>query len=260
MRIQVKTYYSASSLIHRADVRAKIVLLALATLGLFLISSLGGMLLCLLAMVFLAVFSRVPACVYRPFLPLALVFAFSPLVFNGLSLDVAAAQETLNQYYGVSSDNLPPIILTGTFGIVPAGVLHGLMMGLRIFLLIFLSLLFTFTTEADEVVKAIAWFLAPLGRLGVPVRDIATVFSLVLRFIPLIAQELSTVADAHRGRGARLDSGTPFERMKAWGNVFIPLFVRLFRRAETLSIALDARCHGASTMGKAAKRQTERTR
>ena len=76
-------------------------------------------------------------------------------------------------------------------------------------------------------------------------RDISLVFSLVLRFIPMIAQEFNTVAAAHRSRGAHLDDGPLFERMKAWGGVFIPLFVRLFHQADVLGCAMDARCYGA---------------
>ena len=245
MRIQVKTYYPANSLLHNADARLKIVLLALATVGLFAVGQLPGMLCCFAAGLLLVALSRVPAVAFRPFLPAALVFALFPLVFNGFAFDVYTAQEVLAQYYGVSSEGLSPVAVLGTFGVVPSGLLYGAVLGLRIFLLILLSLVFTFTTSANDVVKAISWYLSPFARFGLPVRDIATTFSLVLRFIPVINSELSVVADAHRARGASLDEGSPIARMTAWGNVFIPLFVRLFRRAETLGTAMDARCYGA---------------
>ena len=235
-------------MIHRMDVRLKIVLLALATIGVFWVGTLAGMLVCWALLLLLLVLSRVPAHAYCAFLPAALVFMLFPLLFNGFSLDVYATQDALFTYYGAADDLLTdanPIALLGTFGVVPAGFVRGAVLGLRIFVLIYLSLLFTFTTEASAVVDAISWFLAPLAQVGVPVRDISLVFSLVLRFIPMIVQEFNTVAAAHRSRGAHLDDGPLFERMKAWGGVFIPLFVRLFHQADVLGCAMDARCYGA---------------
>ena len=235
-------------MIHRMDVRLKIVLLALATIGVFWVGTLAGMLVCWALLLLLLVLSRVPAHAYCAFLPAALVFMLFPVLVNGFSLDVYATQDALFTYYGVAGDWLAdanPIALLGTFGVVPAGFVRGAVLGLRIFVLIYLSLLFTFTTEASAVVDAISGFLAPLAQVGVPVRDISLVFSLVLRFIPMIAQEFNTVAAAHRSRGAQLDDGPLFERMKAWGGVFIPLFVRLFHQADVLGCAMDARCYGA---------------
>ncbi len=248
MNITLKTYYAGNSIIHRMDVRLKIVLLALATAGIFLVDTLAGMLVCWALLLLLLVLSRVPFRAYAAFLPAALVFMLFPVLFNGFSFDVYATQDALFAYYGVADGWLAdadPVALLGTFGVVPAGLVRGAVLGLRIFALIYLSLLFTFTTEASAVVDAISWFLAPLAQVGAPVRDISLVFSLVLRFIPVIAQEFNTVAAAHRSRGAQLDDGPLFERMKAWGGVFIPLFVRLFHQADVLGCAMDARCYGA---------------
>ena len=246
MQMQVKTYYPANSLIHRVDARVKIVLLAAATVALFLVKTLPIMAICAAVVAVLVVLSRIPLAAYAPFMPAALVFGLCPLLFTGLAIDVYSAQEALAQYYGVTG-GADPLVIAGSFGVVPAGLVYGAVLGLRIFLLIVLSLVFTFTTDAEAVVKAISWFLAPLRCLGVPVRDVATVFSLALRFIPLIAQELQEVANAHRVRGSQLDSGPITQRVRAWGNVFIPLFVRLFRRAETMGTAMDARCYGMKT-------------
>ena len=235
-------------MIHRMDVRLKIALLALATIGVFWVGTLAGMLVCWALLLFLLALSRVPAYAYCAFLPAALVFMLFPVLFNGFSFDVYATQDALFAYYDVVDEWLAdtsPIALLGTFGVVPAGLVRGIVLGLRIFTLIYLSLLFTFTTPVNAVVDAISWFLAPFARVCVPVRDISLVFSLVLRFIPVIAQEFNTVAAAHRSRGAQLDDGPLIERMKAWGGVFIPLFVRLFHQADVLGCAMDARCYGA---------------
>lgn len=255
MNIAVKTYYPEQSFIHRLDTRLKILLLVAVTAGIFWVNSLAGMLACFVFLLLLMALSRVPVCAYAAFLPIACVFTLCPIVFNGFAFDVYAAQDTLITYYQASlsqpeytlASNMQPLVLCGTFGIVPLGVLHGAVLGLRIFILMYASLLFTFTTEANNVVKAIDWFLQPLSRVHIPVRAISLVFSLALRFIPLIAQEFETVANAHRCRGAHLENGSLFVRARAWGQVFIPLFVRLYRQAEITGCAMDARCYGASS-------------
>lgn len=254
MNIAVKTYYPEQSFIHRLDTRLKILLLVAVTAGVFWVHSLMAMLACFVLLLLLMVASRVPAHAYVAFLPVACVFTLCPIVFNGFAFDVYAAQDTLITYYQASPSqleyavvfNMQPLVLCGTFGIVPLGVLHGAVLGLRIFILMYVSLLFTFTTQANNVVKAIDWFLQPLSRVHVPVHAISLVFSLALRFIPLIAQEFGTIANAHWCRGAHLENGSLFVRARAWSQVFIPLFVRLYRQAEITGCAMDARCYGAT--------------
>ena len=42
-----------------------------------------------------------------------------------------------------------------------------------------------------------------------------------------------------------MKEGSLWERLRAWQTVLIPLFVGLFRRADALAVAMDARCYGA---------------
>ena len=80
--------------------------------------------------------------------------------------------------------------------------------------------------------------------LHVPADDIAMVFSMAIRFIPLMAQEICAIHDAQFSRGASFHRGGLWQRLSAWPPVFIPLFVGMFRRADKLSVAMDARCYG----------------
>ena len=107
------------------------------------------------------------------------------------------------------------------------------------------SLTVTYTTTSTELTDALGFFLRPLKRLGVPTDDIAMVFSLALRFIPVTAEEFGRVHDAQWARGASFAEGSLWERLRAWQTVLIPLFVGLFRRADSLAVAMDARCYGA---------------
>ena len=138
-----------------------------------------------------------------------------------------------------------PVALIGSFGLVPAGLARGLFFAVRIVLLVVASLTVTYTTTSTELTDALGFFLRPLKRLGVPTDDIAMVFSLALRFIPVTAEEFGRVHDAQWARGASFAEGSLWERLRAWQTVLIPLFVGLFRRADSLAVAMDARCYGA---------------
>lgn len=67
--------------------------------------------------------------------------------------------------------------------------------------------------------------------------------SIALRFIPTTAHEAQMIQLAQKARCANFDDGNVFVRLRSWVPVFIPLFVRLFRRADDLADAMDARCY-----------------
>ena len=237
MRINVSSYIPGTSAVHACDARVKIVLLAAYSVTLVLVRSWMGLGLCALLFVTVATASRLPAR------------RFFTVLFNGFSLDVGRAASAAPPALGdVSAGVLAawePVALIGSFGLVPAGLARGLFFAVRIVLLVVASLTVTYTTTSTELTDALGFFLRPLKRLGVPTDDIAMVFSLALRFIPVTAEEFGRVHDAQWARGASFAEGSLWERLRAWQTVLIPLFVGLFRRADSLAVAMDARCYGA---------------
>ena len=232
MRINVSSYIPGTSAVHACDARVKIVLLAAYSVTLFLVRSWMGLGLCALLFVTVAKVSRIPARRFFGLLvPVGQAASAAPPALGDVSAGVLAAWE--------------PVALIGSFGLVPAGLARGLFFAVRIVLLVVASLAVTYTTTSTELTDALGFFLRPLKRLGVPTDDIAMVFSLALRFIPVTAEEFGRVHDAHWARGASFAEGSLWERLRAWQTVLIPLFVGLFRRADSLAVAMDARCYGA---------------
>ena len=68
------------------------------------------------------------------------------------------------------------------------------------------------------------------------------IMGIALRFMPQFATEMKQTADAQASRGARATGG-PLGGVRMLGSVAIPLFTGVFRHAETLSAAMDARCY-----------------
>jgi energy-coupling factor transport system permease protein len=128
---------------------------------------------------------------------------------------------------------------------VPAGLIRGLLYVCRLAEVMLLSTLVTLTTSPVALTDGLTLLMHPLRHLRVPVDDIAMMLSIALRFIPTIAAEAQTIMRAQAARGARFNEGGLLTRLRAWLPVVIPLLVQLFRRADTLALAMEARCYGA---------------
>ncbi len=73
-----------------------------------------------------------------------------------------------------------------------------------LFTLVHSANLLLLTTSPEELVWAISWGLAPLGRLGMPVDRIGFTLLLSLRFLPLVQEELQNLVRAVATRAVNL--------------------------------------------------------
>lgn len=232
----------------RLDPRVKIVLLAVYSAALFFVDTAAGMacaaLACAIALGLAGVsLRRVAALGVPAYVLAAFAVAFGSFVFATPEMVEAARA-------GVASGDVLASVypLGGSEGIALSipGALRGCLYGARIVLLVLASLAVSLATSSADLACALGCFLEPLRRLRVPVDDVAMVFSVALRFMPVTAEEFARVHDAQWARGAKFDEGSLMERLRAWSAVFVPMFVGLFRRADALAAAMEARCYGAS--------------
>ena len=240
------TYSNRDTVMHRVDARVKVVLLIAYSVTLFCIHSWTGMAACAVLFAVCAALSKLPVlqCAKQLF-PIWIILAFT-LAANAFSFNVehVASPVGLGAVSAGAFENWEPVVLVGTFGISPQGFARGCYYVLRIALLAFASLVLTTTTSSTDLSRALERSLSPLSRLGVPVRDLATIVSIALRFIPVTFDEFMMIRAAQQSRGAAFEVGRLRERIGAWIAVFIPLFVSLFRRADSLAVAMDVRCYG----------------
>ena len=240
-----RIYIPGNTPIHRADARAKLVLLLVFSLGVFFVGTWKGLGIYSLALAAVVVLARLSwGRLVKLSVPLLVILAFI-WVFNAFALDVGHLAES--GMGGVSAGfarGWQPIALVGTFGFVPEGCMAALFYAARIVLILVASFAVSFTTTAEALMFAFASLAGPLRRFRVPVDDMATMLSIAVRFIPLTAAELESVRDAQASRGAAFGTGSLFRRIFQWRTVFIPLFVRLFRRAGALGESMEARCYG----------------
>jgi energy-coupling factor transport system permease protein len=125
-------------------------------------------------------------------------------------------------------------------GGVAAGAESGLWMTLRLAGMVFAATLLTFTTEPIRLADGLARLFGFLERVRIPVRDLAMVLTLALRFLPTVMEEAQRIVTAQRARGARFEGGL-VTRARRLLPLAVPLFVGCLRRADTLALAMEAR-------------------
>ena len=228
MKLATSTYIAADSSVHACDARVKIVLLFVFTVTVFFADTWPGMGLFSAATLAVLVASRVPLGRYFGVLSSVYVLMAFSVLFNAVA------------WSGGVSD---AVFAAGPLAVSAGGFVRGCFFALRILLLCLGSMAVCFTTTTTALAAAFGWMLGPLRALRFPVDDAVTVLSIALRFIPLLVAEVERVRDARWARGARFDGGLA-DKLGAWGNVFVAVFVGLFRRADRLAFAMDARCYG----------------
>ncbi len=125
--------------------------------------------------------------------------------------------------------------------IYTGGVIQGIAISMRFFLLILITSLLTLTTTPIAITDAVEQILHPLKKIKFPVHELALMMSISLRFIPTLLQETDKISKAQASRGVDFRTGPVKERLKAVIPLLVPLFVSAFKRAEELAMAMEAR-------------------
>lgn len=219
-------YWPGESPIHRMDPRAKLVL-SLVVLFVVLFSqnffSLG------IAAIFIFGFhfiSQVPLKqALKSILPLLVLVAFY-VVFS---------------LFSVQSGTV--VFEWWIIRLTTGGLMQGLFIACRMFLLLFSMSLLTLTTTTLDITDAFEYLLKPFARIGLPAHELSMIMGIALRFMPQFVNEVQTIYRAQISRGATFATGGLRAKTRMFSSIIVPLFTSAFRHAETLSLAMDARCY-----------------
>ncbi len=165
------------------------------------------------------------------------------LVVLGLSLLLAAARAGVGvRFFMLGLGPLTPIlVITLAYHTWLGDPLRGAVFCLRMADLLLVTSLYSLTTSPIAMTDGLESLLSPFAKVGLPAHELALVFSIALRFVPTLALEAERIARAQMARGAPLDRGGPLTRARAFTSVLVPLFVRAFRYADELAVAMEAR-------------------
>ena len=217
-------FVPGDSVLHQADARAKFFGFLLFTAAIILADSMGG---------YLAAIGAVFMVGYASALPLRMIlgsvkslFFFFVVVF------------CMNAFFYQSKE---PILQWAFFTFSAEGMLRGFSVVFRVVLILVLSNLLTLTTPPRGIMEAIETMLRPLSVVRLPAEEIAMILSIAMQFIPTLMEETDVIRKAQTARGARFESKRLRELAMAMLPLVAPIFIAAFKRADELSMAMEAR-------------------
>ena len=224
--ITLGQYFPGNSSIHRLDPRAKLIILVMYIVALFVASSWVSYAVVLAFLLTAIKISTIP--------PKSIVRGMKPIVFILLFTGI------LNLFY---SDGGTVLVRLGSLAITTEGVKRAIFMMGRILMLISGTFLLTYTTSPISLTDGLESLMNPLKKIRVPVHELSMMMCIALRFIPTLIEETDKIMCAQKARGADFENGNILDRAKALIPVLVPLFISAFRRADELATAMECRCY-----------------
>jgi len=113
----------------------------------------------------------------------------------------------------------------------------GIARGMVLLTLSGVASLFILLIEVTELIEGMALMRVPY--------KLAFTCGLAVNFIPVLFNDLSTIAEAQKARGHRLDKGGPFSRLKASVSLMLPAINCAYIRAGNIADSMNSRAFGA---------------
>ncbi len=223
-RLPTGMYLPGNSVIHRLDSRIKLLALFIIIGAVLLVNSLAGY---------------------------GIMAAFTAVVIILSGISLPTALNSANKLYWF----FVVILLMNTgfyspenawfsfwiFNPSTTGLMQGIDVVLRVFLVLVISNVLTSATSPIEVTNALESLISPLKFFGIPTEQIAMILSIAIQFIPTLSKETDMICKAQMARGAKFDSPKITEKAQAVLPLVIPIFFAAFKRADELSLAMEAR-------------------
>ena len=206
--ITLGQYFPGNSVVHRLDPRAKLLLLIVYIVGLFVAVSwvsYAVMLICLCTVI--AISKIPPKAILRGMKPLVMILIFTAV----LNIFFSQGETVLVSFWKLT--------------ITLEGLLRAVQMMVRILMLVSGTFLLTYTTSPIALTDALESLLGPLKAIHVPVHELSMMMCIALRFIPTLIEETDKIMSAQRSRGADFENGSLMERVKALIPILVPLFI-----------------------------------
>lgn len=223
--LNVGQYYPADSPVHRLDPRPKILVTLVLAVVVFSVYDYRALLLVAGLIVITVGVARLPwSWVLRSLRPLTVILVFTFLLH-------------------LLATGGPALLRLGPLTFSRQGLGSGLFVVARLLLLVLSTSLLTLTTSPIQLTDGLESLMKPLSVVRFPSHELAMMMAIALRFIPTLAVETDKLIKAQSSRGADFETGNPVRRARAFMPLLIPLFIAVFRRADELALAMEARCY-----------------
>lgn len=274
-------YTHRDSIIHKLDARTKLFVLIILMIGVFLIPSNNFILLAIAACIplFFIFFSKISLFKYLKslkYVAFIMIFSFLLQLFSintgdvikqfNISLSIVNLLIVIllivlfilfRRYIPFKMVVLLALIIASLYileypiiensfynfkiYIYYDGLIHGLFIIARVFVIIMASTTLTLTTKPTDLTNAIEWYLKPLELIKIKTSIFAMMVSIALRFIPTLFNETNKILKAQASRGVDFNEGKFMDQVKQIVSLLVPMFVISIKRAEDLADAMEAR-------------------
>lgn len=131
------------------------------------------------------------------------------------------------------------------YGITPTreGILLGLQVCWRLSLVVLISLGFIASTTSSQIKAGVEFYFARVPFI--PEKRVSTMLSLLIRFIPIIMNQVQETVDAQKARCVELRKNPVYRLVK----LSIPVMRRIFKNGDQLAIAMASRCYTEQRTG-----------
>ena len=175
--ITIGRYYDSESVIHRMDPRTKLMGVLVYIISLFLVKNVWWYLGCLIVMLVLYRLARVPVGYLLKGLRGILILLCFTFLFRMLYTPGDA------------------VASVWIFTITKQGIWKAVQMTARIALMITGASLLSYTSTPKELADGLEKAFSGLGKIGVPVHEMAVIVMIAFRFIPIMLEELNVLMD-----------------------------------------------------------------
>ena len=217
-------YQQGSSVIHRLDATIKLILLILLIVSVIVTDTLAGYGVLILFTLIIVILSRIS---FQSAIGSAIRLIWFFIIIFIMNLC----------FYSTDKAWISLWIFNPSY----SGMMQGIKVVVRVFIILVLSNILNVTTAPIAVTGAIENVLSPLRLFKIPTRQLSLILSVAIQFIPTLFEEADLIRKAQLSRGARFDSKSLFDKAKAVVPLVVPIFVSAFRRADELSLAMEAR-------------------
>jgi len=223
-------YLPGDTLIHRLDVRTKMLGFLAFIIVSFLFQDPSYQLLIVTLTGLLAFWIKIPprklVGMLVPLIPILIsIILITGFTFAPERFDRASSQAIL--FYALPGDRL---------GATVGGVLMGATFIFRLFSMMIVSSVLTLTTSMDE-------FTQFFQKMKVPV-EISMMLTTAIRFIPTLDKKRRLIIEAQKARGASFNDKGIIGSIRSYLPIMIPMFINSILIANSLSMAMLNRGYG----------------
>jgi energy-coupling factor transport system permease protein len=226
------TRFQSNSFIAKLDARVKLIMLLSILILVFVWTNPIHLGLLVLAIIILSRLGGIPWSYLWKLILIGIPFGIILIVIHGF----------FNRWFG-TTPLLGPVpewvpILGGHLTLYREGTLFGIGMAFRTFALMLAVPMVISTTDINKLVLGLLEFHVPY--------KITFVFTMALRFAPLLLEEMRAIQDAQRLRGLDTKKMSLPRRVKVGAAMVVPLILGTMMKSTQLEIALQAKAFSGS--------------